>query len=76
MRCTILIAVMLLAGCASRPSLEALEQEALVTGDWTAVENREQKLKRRQESSDVVCPGNQVKVCYEDGVRNDCHCVR
>jgi len=75
MRYTILFAVLLLAGCASQLSLEELEDKALATGDWTAVENREGMLKRRMAENSRSCPANQTKVCVEQGADIDCFCV-
>jgi len=36
-----------LSGCATRLTLEELEAEAVVTGDWTLVERREKAIARR-----------------------------
>ncbi|MCH8060728.1 MAG: hypothetical protein IIA11_09750 [Proteobacteria bacterium] len=46
MKLVSIIALCLLVGCTSRPTLEELEAEALITGDWTEVENRERMDKR------------------------------
>ena len=76
MRLVLLITVLVLAGCSSRPTLEELEDEALVTGDWTAVESREQMLERRRDRTGNACPGEQIKACYGAGVSTECYCLQ
>ena len=76
MKFAMLIIVLVLAGCASRPSLEELEQEALVTGDWTAVESREQLLERRRDRVGYSCPDEMTRVCIDDGAGDECYCVQ
>lgn len=74
MRTTILILVLIMAGCVSRPTLEELEDEALQTGNWEAVEHREKMMDKRGEN-DPVCPAGQVKYCVESGQKVECRCV-
>ncbi|MCH7538407.1 MAG: hypothetical protein IID57_11200, partial [Proteobacteria bacterium] len=44
----ILVLLLMLGGCAVVPTLEDLEDQALLTGDWSQVENRERTIARRQ----------------------------
>ena len=69
------ILLVILAGCAGSPTLEELEDEAIVSGDWSAVEEREELLKRKGKNV-LQCPSGFVSSCYEVGLRVDCKCVR
>ena len=73
---TIILLAMVVAACASRPSLEELEQQALATGDWQAVESREQMMIRRAQTSAPGCPRGQRKFCVANGAGIDCHCAQ
>ena len=44
MRITVLLLMLFLAACASRPSMEELEDQAMASGDWSAVEAREKPM--------------------------------
>lgn len=70
-----LITLLVLAGCSSRPTLEELEDEANVTGDWSAVERREELIKERLEKSAPGCPGPFIKRCFEQQKGIECYCV-
>ena len=45
MKFIILFTLVFAVGCASRPTLEQLEEEANTTGNWTTVERREELIK-------------------------------
>lgn len=75
MRVLLVIASSLLAGCATQTSLEDLERKALATGEWSAVEAREQAIVRRNARLGPECPGNLISVCVESGSTVDCICV-
>ena len=64
-----------LAGCTGQTTLEELEQEALDTGNWTEVEQREVALMRKGKSPGRRCPDGFVNVCLESGMDIDCECV-
>jgi hypothetical protein len=68
-------ALIFLVGCAGRPTLEQLEAEALTTGDWTAVEERESLLRRTGRMTASSCPEGTMRMCVEDGGRVDCRCL-
>ena len=63
-------------GCEIRPPLEQLEDEAMVTGDWTAVERREDLITRRLESTAPGCWSGEVKKCVEEQSGIQCYCLR
>ena len=76
MQYLILCAVMIVAGCTVRPTLEQLEDEAKKTGDWSAVERREEIIKRRSESTAPGCPVGLIKKCYEHQSGIQCYCIQ
>ena len=72
--CTLMVAIS--AGCASRASMDELEQEAMQTGDWSAVEQR-QRIDRRRglNNPDNACDHDSILHCSKKGVRETCECV-
>ncbi len=72
---TSLIVLCFLAGCAAKPSLEQLEDEAMVSGDWSAVEKREQSSSRLNPANDRSCPTGHAIVCVKNGMHEECECV-
>lgn len=76
MRFVVLFTLVIVAACASRPTLEQLEDEANTTGDWTAVERREELIKKRLESTAPGCPVGHRKKCLEEQTGIQCYCVR
>jgi len=75
MKFVILFTLVIAVGCASRPTLEQLEEEANTTGDWTAVERREELIKERLESTAPGCPVGQRKKCFEEQTGIECYCL-
>jgi hypothetical protein len=75
MRIIVAIALGLLAGCTSGPTLEELEAQAFATGDWTAVEKRERRLQRRNERFGIQCPEDFVKFCESSAGLDRCACL-
>ncbi|MGI9271439.1 MAG: hypothetical protein ACR2QT_06670 [Woeseiaceae bacterium] len=71
----ILIALVLVAGCAARQSLEELEDEAMQTGEWDAVERREEVVKKSLESRGPGCPPRHTKHCVEEQSGIQCYCL-
>jgi hypothetical protein len=69
------IALYLMAGCAAGPTLEELEAQALVSGDWSAVEARERAIARRKVREGTVCPARYVSVCSNYGMPGPCTCI-
>jgi hypothetical protein len=70
----IIFTAFVLAGCASGPSLEDLEAQALVTGDWSLVERREAQIARRTYSG-PKCPPGSVAYCRTFMADQRCSCV-
>jgi len=75
MKFVILFSLVIVASCAQRTPLEQLEAEALTTGDWTAVERREEQIKEWLESSAPGCPKGLNKYCVEEQSGIQCYCV-
>ena len=64
------------AGCASRPSIEELELDAMRTGDWSAVEQREHMDRRMGlNDPDNACDNDSILLCSKKGARESCECV-
>lgn len=72
---SILILALLAGACAAPPTLEELEFEALRTGDWTAVEQRERAMARRAARQPVSCPDGQIEFCETRVGERSCQCV-
>ncbi len=76
MKTVVVIAVALLAvGCAPVKTIEQLELEASITGDWSEVEKRERMLARRKAKAPIDCPTGYVGFCQSYGGQSDCGCV-
>jgi hypothetical protein len=74
MRFVVLLSLIAMASCVSRPSLEELEDDAGQTGDWAAVERREELVKERLESTAPRCPDGLSKDCVEEPSGIACYC--
>ena len=75
MRTIVWLMVWLAVGCTSSPTLEELEDEALRTGNWEAVERRERLMERRNGPAAPNCAKGQTKYCVEDGFSVECTCT-
>ena len=77
MKVLVFVSVLLLvAGCGSMVPMEELEAQAMLTGDWSAVEKRERAIERRKMRNGSVCPAGLIAIC-EGGMRADrCTCVQ
>lgn len=71
----IIFALCVLAGCATGPTLEQLEAEALVTGDWSLVEKREAIIAKRRQRQGIDCPSGAVSVCRTFNTESRCYCA-
>jgi hypothetical protein len=69
------LALLLVAGCSSFVPMEQLEAEAMLTGDWSAVESRERLIHRRNLRADLQCPPGSIGYCDMDFGRANCTCV-
>jgi hypothetical protein len=71
----IVILTLVFAACATPPTLEELEFQALQTGDWSAVDRRERALSRRTKDHGLDCPKGLTTYCSEVLGRQQCSCV-
>ena len=69
------LTVLLLAGCGTTISMEELEKQAFLTGDWSAVEKRERAIERRRLRRGHYCPDGAIAVCEGMGGISRCSCV-
>jgi len=60
---TLILTLIVLAGCAGHIPLEQLEEKALLTGDWSAVEKRERLEVSRNLHSSMRCPPETIAYC-------------
>ena len=63
-----------LTGCGTYHTLEELEEQAMLTGDWSAVEQRERTIAKRKSRS-AACPGKTMLYCESWGVSERCTCL-
>ena len=76
MKVLVLLGVLILTGCISAPTLEQLETQAFLTGDWSAVEQRHRIIAKRAASRAIPCPTGSVAVCRKRlGTEDRCSCV-
>ena len=74
MKTLAIVALIFLVGCAGRPTLQQLEAEASVSGDWTAVEKRERMAERMSARTGIECANGLTYICHKEASRNDCSC--
>lgn len=72
----ILGVLLLLGGCGSIATLEQLEAQAMLTGDWSAVERRERIIAKRRARDVSLCPQGAVALCTDSVGKSECSCVR
>jgi len=75
LKITTIVTMALLAGCASVPTMQELEQQAFISGDWSAVEKRERSLLRRQMRAGEQCPAGKMRVFEAHITMSHCSCV-
>lgn len=75
MRAIALAAVILLSGCAAYIPTAQLERQAMLTGDWSAVERRERQTARRAARNGPDCGRGFVSYCVDTGGRERCTCM-
>jgi hypothetical protein len=71
----ILILLFSLAGCAGASSLQELKDQAMLTGDWSAVEKREKIIARRKALQGPSCPSGTVALCQSYIGEKRCVCA-
>lgn len=67
--------MLLLVGCVAAPTMEQLETQAFLTGDWSAVEKREHAIERRRLRDGIQCPESYMSYCEISFGRKSCTCV-
>ncbi len=75
MNFVILFTLAIIVSCSPQPTLEQLEVEASTTGNWTAVERREEVMKKSLESRGPGCPKGLNKYCVEEQSGIQCYCL-
>lgn len=74
---TALMACLLLSSACARLTLEQLEEEAQMTGDWSKVEKRKDWMKRRQTEDQSYCAPDEALMCRGSGRLNrTCECKK
>ncbi len=71
----ILLLGLTLGGCAAGPSLEELEHQAMLSGDWSAVEKRERLIREREARRGPQCDSGYVAYCERRFGDTRCVCV-
>lgn len=71
----VLAVVLLVVGCAPVKTIEQLELEAAVSGDWSEVEKRERILARRNSQRGNDCPTGYVSFCKSFAGQEECGCI-
>ncbi len=71
----VLAVLLFVTGCASTKSMDQLELEASISGDWSEVEKRERILARRKEREGPNCPNGYISFCEQVGGAKNCGCV-
>lgn len=75
MKGIVLILAAMMVGCAEHQTLEELELAALESGDWSAVEKREQLMEKRRARRGMNCGSGRVLVCEHRGAGKHCFCT-
>lgn len=71
----VVLTSILIAGCGSLTSLEELEKQAFLTGDWSAVEKRERIIEQRRARQGIKCPPGLVAICDNSAAGQRCACA-
>ena len=71
------LALILMAGCTVGPTMADLETQAMLTGDWSAVDKREQSFARRNPRRGRVrtCPAKYLSYCEIGLGKKRCSCL-
>ena len=75
MKGIIVAALLVLGGCSGYQTLEQLEEQALVSGDWSAVEKREELIARQAQRNGPECPRGFTAYCESGAFEQRCSCV-
>jgi hypothetical protein len=72
----ILVGACFLAGCGTYTPLEELEEKAMLSGDWSAVERRERIITERRVRAMRQCQRGYVSYCESRFGSKRCTCVQ
>lgn len=75
MKGIIILTLIFLVGCVPMVSLDQLETQALLTGDWTAVEKRERVIAKRKAREGIDCPAGLIGYCETFAFQRRCTCI-
>ena len=70
-----MLTLIFLVGCAGVVPLEQLEADALLSGDWSAVEQRERLIARRNLRSYMRCEPGTIGYCETNNGLEHCRCI-
>ena len=76
MKVLVVLGVLILTGCASVQSLEQLEKQAFLTGDWSAVEQRHRIITKREAQRAAQCRTGFIAYCEKQMGMERCGCVK
>ena len=68
-----LLLLLMLVACA--PSTQSLIKQAEITGDWTLVNKRHDKVDERKAKRAQSCPAGTRQWCTKEIRRKTCNCV-
>jgi hypothetical protein len=70
------LSIVLLTACSSRRPLAELEEEAEITGDWSAVQRyRKMDKSMNRVNGENFCENGYVIACVTKGEQEECGCV-
>jgi len=75
MKVLLFVGVLILSGCGGVTPLAQLQEQAFLTGDWSAVEQRERILARRNVRQGMNCPAGTAAYCERRFGQQRCGCV-
>lgn len=73
-RLGMIVCLFALTACAGHTPMQQLEAEALRSGDWSAVQQRERMIARQRGKADL-CPDGQMAVCVRQVGPERCQCI-
>ncbi len=70
----VVLALCLLGGCGTYHTMEELEHQAFLSGDWSPYEHRERQIASRRQRAGVACPSGLMLYCIDRGGDRRCSC--
>lgn len=75
MKVLLLLSALVLSGCGTFVTMDELEHQATLTGDWSAVERRERFIARHRVNQGPQCGSGQTNYCESYVGSMKCRCV-